>query len=732
MIEVELPDGSILEIDTDDQNVALSAARNYLKNSSESTQDPPPASVNNQQALQQQQTTQGPGAVDYAAEVSGGMQRGALGMLDMLTTTPYNFVAKKIGATQAQPFEDMVRGATDGALAPEKGAFAGEGVGTDIASSAGELATVGGLASKGLGMAANVMKPSTIQGVTRTLAGPNVASETLAGAASGVGAESLGEVGGMFGATGRMVGEVAGGMLAPMALPKNIMVDTDIVEPLLSGDPKALAKAADLDHDFIRAAEEEGVSADVLLGMASRNQSFNTTEGALSALPGTKLQDSKINVAEKLRGSTRQLIKDMGGFDNPGEMSDFYRKSVDTAIKDLEETSSALYNEAYEVVPRGTKLQPENLSSMLKQEISDLGGDLSSMPAEFREALKKLMPGDTSTRVNPLTLKTESMQELPTYHAFDTFRKNLGDATRGKGPYKDMQTGMAKRLYGALRKDQDSFLSNGYPAEFAKIKKADLLVQERKAAEEATQAIMGKELAKDMMPTMVSLTKGMASGKKGLEEFRRFMRRIPEDMRPATIGTAIGEMAKGSALNQRDFSANQLGRVYQDLMNNKSAQKEMKAHMSEAQWHRFANVGKLSEGLARVNQNTVKTGASATVMQNLDANKNLIERVLPKILGSWYVEKAMSPFFMAGMGRSLARVIDQGTDRAKRANDLLSDPHFRLKVFSEYEKMLKGGKIDPNVKQTARVKTWISGLPKRDQATINRIGIMPFLLQDEQ
>lgn len=714
MIEVELPDGTILEIETQDPQAAANAAKSYLQK---------------QTPYQKTKSALGT-AVNLGAEVSAGMQRGALGLVDMFTSTPYNFVAEAIGAeSRAKPLVDIVRQATGGTIAPEKGSFAGEGLATDIAASTGELATVGGLASKGLGMAANVMKPSTLQGVTRTLAGPSVATETLAGAASGAGSQALGAAGEtVAGQPGRMVGELVGGIAAPMAMPKQVMVDDNITEQLLSGDPRQLAKAADLDQEFMAIAEEEGLAPDVLLGMASRNQKLNTVEGALAAMPGSELLESKINVAQKIRARTQDLVKQMGGFDNPGEMSDFYRANRAEMIDNLEQQSSALYKEAYDVVPRGEKINPQNMAAMLKNEISDLGGDLSSMPAEFREAVKKLMPGETSPSFDPLTMTTKSVQDLPTYHALDTFRKNLGDATKRKGPYKDMPSGMAKRLYGTLRKDQDAFLSENYPTEFKKIKQADLLVQERKAAEEATQQLMGKQLAKDLMPKLVSLTEGITKGKGSLEEFRRTMANIPEDMRPATLGTAFAQMAKGTAIDQRDFSANRMGRLYQDLMNNKAARNEIKSHMNEAQWSRFTNVGKLAEGLARVDQRTIKTGASRQVVEDLNQRKNLFERIIPKILGSYYTDKALGPMGLAGSGRYLATMMEESTDKAKRANQLLSDPHFRLKVFSEYDKMVKGGKIDPDIKQTQKIKTWISGLPTRDQATINRIGVMPFLL----
>ena len=151
----------------------------------------------------------GAGAAGLAMEGIAGFNRGVTGILDFLTVDQINNVRELMG-------EDAIPTLTQ-ALAGQKGQFSkgtiAEGLPTDIASGAGEMA-VAGLTGQGLiQQGAKQLAPTAISTGARVLqsaAQPSIASGGAFGAASGAGEEIGREVGGEGGA-------VVGAIAAPLA-----------------------------------------------------------------------------------------------------------------------------------------------------------------------------------------------------------------------------------------------------------------------------------------------------------------------------------------------------------------------------------------------------------------------------------------------------------------------------------------------------------------------------------
>lgn len=143
-----------------------------------------------------------------AEEFAAGVNRPIFQLIDTFGTDTVNAALNLAGSKRQIPGMMETFGA-------ERGEFAGEGLGTDIAATAGELASMGGLTGAALRGAAKALPTvtrgeSALVGTARELTKTRPTIEAGAGALSGVGQEVGQEVGGEAGA-------VIGGLAAPLA-----------------------------------------------------------------------------------------------------------------------------------------------------------------------------------------------------------------------------------------------------------------------------------------------------------------------------------------------------------------------------------------------------------------------------------------------------------------------------------------------------------------------------------
>jgi hypothetical protein len=158
---------------------------------------PPPAQQPDRQTV-----------VNLAQEFAAGVNRPIFQLIDAFGTDTVNAALNLVGSQRQIPGMMETFGA-------ERGEFAGEGLGTDIASAAGELAATGGLVGGGLRVASRALPQFTkgegaLTGVAREVTKVKPTTEVGLGALSGVGQEVGREVGGETGA-------IVGGIAAPLA-----------------------------------------------------------------------------------------------------------------------------------------------------------------------------------------------------------------------------------------------------------------------------------------------------------------------------------------------------------------------------------------------------------------------------------------------------------------------------------------------------------------------------------
>jgi len=194
--------------------------------------------------------------MDYLNEAVGGAARGIAGLGDILQS-PYQLARQAFGK-EPQSLTSLVT---------PKGAFAGEGVATDIASTAGEFGVSAlsfGTAARGLvsNLLDDALKQgeSAFRGVLRQLGSSTPVEDVVAGIVSGAGKETGGAAGErMGGADGRAIGEGLGGFGAPLAVAPLLFRLTRQLEPLITEAAPSIPELKGASRALYKQVEDMGI-----------------------------------------------------------------------------------------------------------------------------------------------------------------------------------------------------------------------------------------------------------------------------------------------------------------------------------------------------------------------------------------------------------------------------------------------------------------------------------------
>lgn len=669
------------------------------------------------------------------AELSGGLQRGAIGMTD-IPIHAYNMVAPYAGLPQSQTNEEMIRQATGGNIAPEKGAFLGDTPATNIIAPIGEFASAGGVGSKAFSTAAQAMKQgSTGRAVADTLAGAGVASETGLGALSGAGAGALGEgaaqVGGEF---FRPVGEFVGAFAAPVtfASRQNKAYDNDLLKALLDGDVDKVARLGDFDPKYLKLLDENELTALAPLAAASRNQQFQSIEGAASALPNSEAQSVKIGFHNALREKSKQNIERMSGFENPIEASDFYTNNEKDVIEGLRSEAGSYFNKSKNLIPKNDRMPLQNTENILREEFRNLEGSEGLVDSDFMKAYKSLIPAESNqARYNSLMNQSSTDKKMPTYYAVDTLRRQIGKQVSKSidKPFKNLDDALANKLYAALSEDQKAFVGNKYPEYLPDLEKGNALWTQAKQAEENAIDVLGKKFTKPITQRFETAISALSKGKMGTIGFDDLMGKVNPQMRVPIMAVALGEHMTKKAKFMKDYSANAQASLLEYLKKNKPAREKIFEGFTDDQKKTTMGIMELSDGLDAIQNQTVKTGASRDLRSQLDDRRSPLDKFFERFAAP-IAQYGASKIGAPTLGTNIANVIRGQTDNMTLLQKTLGDPVFRLKVLDAARTRAEGKPVKDGM-LTKSMQDYVNSLPVELQQRVSGIGLLNYLTGDE-
>lgn len=497
---------------------------------------------------------------------------------------------------------------------------------------------------------------------------------------------------------------------------------------------KILAKEAAPDAETIEAAKRLGIDDNLQADHVTTNQSFRELSQAVKSIPGSAARAQEIEGLQAIGKRADDIVTELGGTKDLSTLSDNIKNQMLKTGDDLEKTANDLYAQIRENIPTGTRASIPNTLAFIEDRVATLGGRENLSPLE-KSIVKKLSPRTVTTTervpgrvgVTSGETRTAGAQVQPLYGLVDDVRKTVGQAARMGGPFKDSDTGLAKKLYELITTDQEAAVKPLGMTEVIDAAKA--AVRTRKSLEDDTVSLFGKNLGNSIVGNLASGT--MALEKGDTSKFLKMINAIPPNLRQETTASALN-YAFGKATQNGSLNFNTFARWYEGLQRNKQAREAVFANLPKEGRQNLEDLYRISNGIASASKERIVTGRLNAITKELEGTDTAMQRIYEaarKAGGIAAAEAATSSVGAPGVGLAsgITSALMKGKpDVLKAADKLIADPAFiamakasvrgeppkpaavkslaRSKAMKAYIKALN------NPPELNNVEQWLSGL----------------------
>lgn len=501
-----------------------------------------------------------------------------------------------------------------------------------------------------------------------------------------------------------------------------------------------LAAEVQPDETILQAADRLGIRDQLIPSQYSRSQAYREIEQGLASIPGSQLNAQQKQAAISLAQKADDLIKDYGGdIDKAALSSDFKSRGLST-IESLTKQSDDLYGKVTESIPATTKITADSTVGYLTNKAKELGGAEALSPIE-RRTLSMLSGGTREISVDPNSPaalasygRAKAYERiLPSYARVDQLRKQVGEGLRGRGAFKDAESGSLKQLYARLSDDQQAAADSLGAGEM--FSAAKQLVASRKAIEDDLAAVLGKDLSGAITSKTGNAIKRLGAG--DYKDFDKIMKAIPEDQRQRVVMTSLNDAFTSGSRMEKQLSAPGFVDWYEGLQRNGQARSRLTQYMPKEARSTLDDIFKVAKGMREASKERITTGRIQGLMENFAQEGGMLSKLYGIGKQVAVAEGAGTAIGVPGAGTAgvIARVMSkEKTPIMKAADELLSSQQFKSAI-SEYTRSGDNAKraaaIEKTVTASKPYRNWFNSLDKSTQATVRANGFLNFLSQQE-
>lgn len=312
-----------------------------------------------------------------------------------------------------------------------------------------------------------------------------------------------------------------------------------------------------------------------------------------------------------------------------------------------------------------------NSRKLMDSVVRELGGDASKLTSLEKQLVEMASPG----RKTPVT-----------YAALMRMKSDVGQALeKASGPYKDVNSGILKRLYGALAEDQLYNVERiGGQQLRADLRLANQLTAKRKALEDRVVSLFGDERNGSIARKLVAAVQGGAKG--DITGFNRIVHQLPADLRKKAVATAIAAAAREAKTNGFGFA--KYVDLYQGLRRNSEVYKTVVETLGPDSDKFLNDLYKISKRITEARANVKTTGqANQALVQGMMA-EGLVQQVMGSTFGRMATTGAATTVAGASggtlAGASTAMLVNALSRTNKKtinaAGDLFASPEWQQLV----------------------------------------------------
>lgn len=472
-------------------------------------------------------------------------------------------------------------------------------------------------AAPALSVPAIVGEAISTQPATQMAMGGGAALGTQAAKEAGLGPLAqfgAGLAGGMAGGMGMGIGTPA--FQAEYQAQKEVVPLTEIAIKAARGDKAAMqefAKAAIADQKMQKAAKDLGLELSPEL-LASDPQYIKLAQAIASSQNsrlGIQQQEQLYAVGER----ANKLLGELGGSNNFAGLSDKVKATMQGTHEALKKSEDSLWTKLRETIPAKTPSPGTSTMAEINKAASEFGGvdKLGKMELAIRNDLQPKRIYDTEGKFVGM--------KMPTYALLERRRQEVGDATRGAGPFSDAGIGLAKKYYALLSEDAARVAEAVGAGDLSKQAKA--FTVQRKDLEDRLTTLFGDQLNKSLSGKLQTATNVLAKG--DVNQLANILNAAPKELRQEIVATGLNEAFGKATQTKGELNFDSFSKWWKGIEENKQAKNLIMSNLPAASREKLQSLADLSAQVSKVLAAKVNTG------KILDAMKT-VERPMEKVV----------------------------------------------------------------------------------------------------
>ena len=508
-----------------------------------------------------------------------------------------------------------------------------------------------------------------------------------------------------------------------------------ISDTLMKGKPSDIAEIVQADPAFYKATSELGMLEEPLASFASKNPQFVAVEQGLASVPASMLDVRSKAFISELSQTADNLIEKLGGTLDKGQMNiDFKRSALDT-VEGLGQSADDVYGVLAKELPKTGRFEAANTVAFLEAKAQELGG-IEYLPPKLRKILNDLKPKVTTKKgpVSVITGAATSTEEIinPTLGKIDQIRREIGQGmNKRSGPFKDVESGLNKAIYGNLAKDQEIIAQASGFADVAETAKS--LIIQRKGLEDNLVTLLGRDLNQALSVNVAGAIKGLAKNEIG--RFHKIMEAIPKAQRKQIVLSALNDVFRGAGVGQQSLSPTQFVKWYQNINRSPAVKKALFDNLPKGAPAALENLFKVASGVSKALGNRITTGRLNAMF---NPETGFVRRIIGKAGASAVGYAAGGPVGSMATNATV-EFLSQATDGSKRASALLASPEFQTIIRESVKEGVVDGvrasaeltKRALKLQKSKAYRAWTTGLSDAAKTEISSNGLISYLFNDE-
>ena len=492
---------------------------------------------------------------------------------------------------------------------------------------------------------------------------------------------------------------------------------TDLQKAVQAKNVDRVAEIINANPAIVAAFDELGIA--YMPQMVSESAAVRYTASGLKSSQPTLAAVDEV-VGKQLKGFADELVNKYGTTDRM-MVEQGVREAFETDIATLDAGITQIYDDVLNNIPQGHQVDGTALRGYIEKRVVDeLGGGNLDKGLNSRALSKHERDlWEMTHKRTEIDGKPAWEADSPTYAEIDAYRRDVGEALNGQGPYGNNRVGEVKKTYAELAKTQQRAAKDVGPDVGQAYKEANQLGQVMHDLQARSQTALGRNMDAGLITKIDTAANAIVKG--NTAGFKKLIEAVPESQRQTVAMSVLDRVMTGSAGSEvitEVFLKNMT------LLNrNPSARNLLFKYLPDEAVRRYKVIEQASKGFLRA---LAKDNKSNTALGNAVREAWASGNVWNKLTGKDGLLGHKGPFY----GDWVKKLTEDGpTKRVAAAEQFLTSP-----ALEKAARLYAQGKMrqaENAAARSAAYNRWFATLPKRTKQKVQSEGVVAFLFTSQ-